>query len=251
MSSTLIFTFKRLIRGVRVLAHGRLKCLKLARSIVAEKKGIEIGGPSGVFRKSFNLPLYDAVSTLDNVDFSQSTVWANHEKSYCFHPRKTCGKTFIAEGSDLHGVPDHAYDFLLSSHNLEHFANPVKGLKEWQRVVKPGGHLIVVLPNYKQTFDRHRTPTSVQHMLEDFERDTGEDDLTHVQEILVGQSFDSPPGFEEESLKILLSNFEHRKMHHHVFDEANSRKLLEAVGFKVLAQEVQPPHHIYLVVQLP
>ncbi len=28
-------------------------------------------------------------------------------------------------------------------------------------------------------------------------------------------------------------------MHHHVFDELNSRELLEAVGFKVLAVEMQ------------
>jgi SAM-dependent methyltransferase len=251
MDPSLTFQLKRLIRGARILAHGRLRCLELARSIVVDRKGLEIGGPSHVFGKRHNLPLYDAVSTLDNCDFSQDTGWANHKNSYCFHPKKPCGKTFITEGNQLDLVPDYSYDFLLSSHNLEHFANPVKALKEWQRVVKPGGHLIVVLPHYKRTFDRNRTPTPIQHMFEDFERGIGEDDLTHVEEVLKGQRHDHPSGSEEEERKGLLRNFEHRMMHHHVFDEANSRELFEAVGFKVLAQETQLPFHIYHVLQLP
>src|SRR5947209_12532736 len=135
MSTSPTSMLKSVVRGARVLAYGRVKCLKLARSVVFGKNGIEIGGPSGVFRKRLNLPLYDALSTLDNCDFSQDTVWANHENTFCFHPKKPCGKTFITEGSHLGPVSDHAYDFLLSSHNLEHFANPVKGLREWQRVV--------------------------------------------------------------------------------------------------------------------
>ena len=70
------------------------------------------------------------------------------------------------------------------SHNLEHFANPVKALKEWQRVLKPNGALVLLLPYYRDTFDHLRQPTTVEHMLNDFDRDTLEDDLTHLPEIL-------------------------------------------------------------------
>ena len=92
-------------------------------------------------------------------------------------------KLTSAEGSHLGDIPNCKYDFVLSSHSLEHMANPIKALKEWQRVVKPGGHFLIVLPYHLWTFDRMRIPTAVEHMLEDYDRKMGEDDLTHIEEI--------------------------------------------------------------------
>lgn len=223
--------------------------MKLVRSIVTGKKGIEIGGPSATFRRIFNLPIYDHVLSLDNCDFSQNNEWASHSPSYCFSKRRECGKTYFAEGSNLSEIPAGDYDFLLSSHNLEHFANPVKALKEWQRVLKPGGHMVIVLPYYARTFDHRRVPTTVEHMVEDFEKDMGEDDLTHVEETFAAHRLNAGHGSDEELHRLLMTNFSHRMMHHHVFDERNSRALLEAVGFKVLTVEMQLPFHIYLVAE--
>lgn len=189
--------------------------------------------------------------SLDNVDFAQNTTWAHHAQNYFFCKHKPCGKTYFLEASNLSGIPSGQYDFLLSSHNLEHLANPVKGLKEWQRVVKSGGYLVIVLPHYARTFDRQRVPTTLQHMFEDYEHDTGEDDLTHVEETYAAHRLNDPSGSGEELRRVLLSNFSHRMMHHHVFNESNSKDLLEAVGCKVLAVETQHPFHIYLVAQTP
>jgi SAM-dependent methyltransferase len=244
-------SLRRVINGAKVLAQGPPRCLKEVRALIRDKRGIEIGGPSAVFRNIYNLPVYDVVASLDNCDFSQNTKWAAHTAAYQFSKKKPSGKTYISEGSQLGGIPENEYDFLLSSHNLEHFANPIKGLKEWQRVVKPGGHLIVVLPHYARTFDRRRVPTTLQHMVQDFERDTGEDDLTHMEETLVAHRLNDPSRSDEELRTLLLSNFSHRMMHHHVFNETNSRELLEAVGFEVLAVETQRPFHIYLVARTP
>jgi SAM-dependent methyltransferase len=246
-----LFSLRRIVNGTKVLVQGRPKCLKLTRSIVAGRKGIEIGGPSAVFRRAFNLPIYDQVGSLDNCDFSQNTEWAAHESAYCFSKRKPCGKSYFAEGSELSEIADGEYDFLLSSHNLEHFANPVKALKEWQRVLKPGGYLAIVLPYYARTFDHRRTPTTVEHMLEDYGKNMGEDDLTHVEETFVAHRLNEEHRSDEELHHLLMTNYSHRMMHHHVFNEANSAALLEAVGFKVLAVEMQLPFHIYLVVQTP
>jgi SAM-dependent methyltransferase len=244
-------SLSRIVRVVKIIAHGRPRCLSLVLSIVAGKRGLEIGGPSVVFRRKHNLPIYEQILSLDNCDFSQNTEWASHGESYCFSKRRKCGRTYFSEGSDLREIPDDSYDFLLSSHNLEHFANPIKALKEWQRVVKPGGHLVLVLPHHLRTFDRHRTPTTIEHMQQDYERNTGEDDLTHVEEAFNGLRLNEgwPP--DDELRAGLMNNYKERTLHHHVFNEVNSKGLIEAVGFKVLAVETQLPFHIYVVAQTP
>jgi SAM-dependent methyltransferase len=46
----------------------------------------------------------------------------------------------------LTNVNDDTFDFLYSSHCLEHLRDPVEALRNWIRVVKPGGHLVVDVP---------------------------------------------------------------------------------------------------------
>lgn len=47
----------------------------------------------------------------------------------------------------LESVADASYDFVHSSHCLEHLNDPVEGLKNWIRVLKPNGYLIVTVPD--------------------------------------------------------------------------------------------------------
>ena len=47
----------------------------------------------------------------------------------------------------LAGVADESFDFVHSSHCLEHMRDPTEALKNWFRVLKPGGHLIVLVPD--------------------------------------------------------------------------------------------------------
>jgi SAM-dependent methyltransferase len=45
------------------------------------------------------------------------------------------------------GVPDGIFDFVYSSHCLEHLTDPAEGIRNWWRILKPGGYLIVVVPD--------------------------------------------------------------------------------------------------------
>jgi len=47
----------------------------------------------------------------------------------------------------LNGVPDNSFDFVYSSHCLEHMQDPIMALANWLRVLKPTGHLIVCIPD--------------------------------------------------------------------------------------------------------
>jgi SAM-dependent methyltransferase len=47
----------------------------------------------------------------------------------------------------MSGVPNESFDFCHSSHCLEHLKDPQEGLRSWFRIVRPGGYLIVTVPD--------------------------------------------------------------------------------------------------------
>ncbi len=51
------------------------------------------------------------------------------------------------DAQQLDGIQNGSFDFAYSSHTLEHLADASKALRNWYRVVKPGGHLIVFVPD--------------------------------------------------------------------------------------------------------
>jgi SAM-dependent methyltransferase len=204
---------------------------------VSGKSGLEIGGPSNVFNRGGLIPLYGTVGSLDNCNFASDTIWAQHSpgRTFRFSADRAPGYQYVAEGVDLNEIGDGAYEFILSSHMLEHTANPLRALCAWHRVLKPDGALILLVPDMEWTFDHRRPVTTMAHLIEDFERSTGEDDLTHMSEILRLHDLRRDPGVDSfETLRSRCqSNFETRGMHHHVFDVDLVDKLLRHSGFSV------------------
>lgn len=47
----------------------------------------------------------------------------------------------------LASLANNSFDFLHSSHCLEHMHDPHTALHNWQRVVKPGGYLVITVPD--------------------------------------------------------------------------------------------------------
>ncbi len=71
-------------------------------------------------------------------------------------------RTWDIEDGDaqfLAGVPDASYDFVHSSHCLEHLHNPGEGLANWLRVIRPGGHVIVTVPD-EDLYEQGRFPST-------------------------------------------------------------------------------------------
>ena len=59
------------------------------------------------------------------------------------------------DGQTLKGLKDSEFDFVYSSHMLEHVENAETALKNWWRVLKPGGYLILYLPD-RELFERKK-----------------------------------------------------------------------------------------------
>lgn len=214
----------------------RLPLRQKYQSFVEDKYGVEIGGPSALFKRV--LPLYQFVRGLDGVNFSTDTIWEGRIKTgenFNYYRNKR-GRQFIADATDLGEIATARYDFLLSSNCLEHVANPIKALVEWKRVIKAGGGLILVVPNKEKNFDHRRPVTKFEHLLDDFTRGVGEDDLTHLDEIfaLHDLCMDRPAGGLKHFRKRSLKNFQNRTLHHHVFDVQLIEEMLDHVGFEIL-----------------
>jgi predicted SAM-dependent methyltransferase len=50
-------------------------------------------------------------------------------------------------GDNLYMFKDSVLDYVVARHNLEHYTDPIKTLKEWKRVLKKGGTLGIVIPD--------------------------------------------------------------------------------------------------------
>lgn len=225
------------------------------RSLIREayklrgKIGIEIGGPTSFFGLKGGFPVYLFAKRIDGVNYSNETVWEGkiqQGNNYRYYKNKT-GYQYITEATDLQDILSNNYDFVLSSHSLEHVANPVKALKEWFRVLKDRGELILILPDKNYTFDHRRNYTTYEHLVSDYINNTTEHDTTHFGEIL--QTHDEEKSkVKYDDCKLMLSNnFVQRCAHHHVFSLEVTKQILEYAGYKVQSQSRVPPFHMITI----
>jgi SAM-dependent methyltransferase len=218
------------------------------------KKGIEIGGPSRIFSKGGAFPVYSIVGQLDNCNFGNITVWEGsieQGQTFQFDKRKPPGRQYVLEATDMKIIDSGTYGFLLSSHALEHSANPILALSEWVRLLKNDGVIVLVLPHKDATFDHRRPVTTLEHLIADFDAGMGEGDLTHMEEILDLHDLDRDPeaggfdAFKERS----KHNVENRCFHQHVFDTCLAVELVDYMGLQIKAVETIYPMHILVVAQ--
>lgn len=218
-------------------------------ALVREKTGLEIGGPSRVFARGQLLPVYPVAARIDNVNFSTQTTWEEGLRDggeFRFDPNRAPGRQWIRDAVALTGVIDASYDFILSSHCLEHVANPLCALQEWHRVTRAGGHLVLILPDPQHTFDHRRPVTTLDHLREDRTGNRAESDATHVPEVLALHDLDRDPwaGSAENFRERVSRNAENRCIHHHVFNLSLITAMLADVGWHVLATEKARPLHL-------
>jgi SAM-dependent methyltransferase len=101
------------------------------------------------------------------------------------------------DGQTLESLSDASFDFVYSSHCLEHLEDISVTLRNWVRVIKPKGYLYVVVPDYT-LFEHHCWPSRFNP------------NHTHSFSLTLSQS------------KVGRSN------HHHIEDDV--RPLLENLG---------------------
>jgi SAM-dependent methyltransferase len=56
----------------------------------------------------------------------------------------------------LNGIADNQYDFVYSSHTLEHLEDPAEAIGNWWRVLKNNGYLILYVP-HRDFYEKKKT----------------------------------------------------------------------------------------------
>ena len=62
-----------------------------------------------------------------------------------------CGRANIADGIP---IGNGSADFLICQEGIEHFADQLRALREFNRIIRPGGALIITTPNYSNLRSR-------------------------------------------------------------------------------------------------
>uniref|UniRef100_A0A914DWZ5 Methyltransferase type 11 domain-containing protein n=1 Tax=Acrobeloides nanus TaxID=290746 RepID=A0A914DWZ5_9BILA len=141
----------------------------LAHYLLDHLKGIEIGA-------SFHNPF--CLYTI-NVDYTnEMTPFKKQEQVIAGN---LVNVDVVAPGDNL-PFPDGSQDFVIISHVIEHFYDPIKAIKEWLRVVRKGGYVYMIIPHRDRTFDKDRKRTRLSELIGRHEKPNpthSNDPLTH------------------------------------------------------------------------
>ena len=146
--------------------------------------------------------------------------------------------------SDASNIPcnDASFDYVFSSHVLEHMQNTIATLKEWVRVLNNDGILFLMLPHGDRTFDKNRKKTTLEHHITDYKNLTNAPDYSHNQEIRDGWSLNNDAKESaidyEQQWGADMWDFDFRinngVIHFHVWSQDEMTKLIQYLGLKIL-----------------
>ena len=136
--------------------------------------------------------------------------------------------------------PDESFDFVFSSHCLEHCQNTLKTLYEWKRVLRPRGVLCLVLPHAERSIDRYRALTTLDHHIADYRTLTDAFDRSHCEEMKAGwlqledldeKKFEQEWGFPCWDWD---QRFQNGVLHFHVWTQNEMLDVLRYIGLDIL-----------------
>jgi hypothetical protein len=206
----------------------------ILREVLKGKSALEVGGPSELFKDGYPTVLYDII-TPDFLIEKQSA-----EEGF--------GQNLVTNNKVYYGdctekadwdSTNKSYELILSSHVLEHIANPIKFLKLAHE--KTSQFILTIVPLAALIWDKHRPITTIEHIMSDYTNNTSENDQTH----LADSYCPAHPWYKhkDHSFKF-FDNAKYRAIHHHVFDPPLIQTVHEKSGFQAIAVWITPPHHL-------
>jgi SAM-dependent methyltransferase len=125
--------------------------------------GLEIGplhSPVAAKRDGFRVEILDHAST------------AELRAKYRDDPHVDTGSIeevdYVSDGRPLREVvgPGRSYDWIIASHVIEHLTDPIGFLSDCEALLRPGGRLVLAVPDRRKCFDALRPVSTLGAMLE-------------------------------------------------------------------------------------
>ena len=120
--------------------------------------------------------------------------------------------TVLGSAEDLSAFKDESLDFVIANHLLEHLEDPISGLREFHRVLRPGGVLYLALPDPRVSFDHDRPLTTVEHLLEEHRSGPEVNRRSHYEEYAA--NVDKAPSPARRADELMARNY---SIHFHVW----------------------------------
>jgi SAM-dependent methyltransferase len=124
---------------------------------VRELRVLEVACGRGGFLKY----LVDQGAMAFGIDFSFKAIQVAKGKSIEGNDSSTAR---LAQG-DAHALPfpDNYFDILVSCETIEHLPSPLKAVREFHRVTRPGGTLLLTTPNYLNLMGLYEVYAKFRH----------------------------------------------------------------------------------------
>lgn len=118
---------------------------KLIRSlrIPTTAEVLEIGCSGGPLQQ---ILVADGYTRLTGIDISEKAIALAHTRGLA--------NVSVMDGAQLL-FADNSFDLLLASDVLEHIENEEQAVREWYRVLRPGGRMIVFVPAFQMLWTHH------------------------------------------------------------------------------------------------
>jgi glycosyltransferase involved in cell wall biosynthesis/SAM-dependent methyltransferase len=135
----------------------------------------------------------------------------------------------IDDGERLSTFQDSSQDFIIVNHFIEHCQDPIGTFENFIRVLCPGGHIYMAVPDMRFTFDRNRARTDINHIIRDHVSGPEESRKQHYREwvTLVEPHFNRDYGDEasiENRVRELMT--QDYSIHFHTFFPEDMRALI-------------------------
>jgi SAM-dependent methyltransferase len=215
------------------------------KRITTGKRGLEIGGPSSGFEEA-----YKTAATTDLVNFSEKTLWGTFLDGSTFNYKGGgTGIVHITDGSTLDGIDDNSYDFVFGSHYLEHLNNPFKALASIKRVLKTGGHAVLILPRKEACFDHFRGHGLLEDLLVRYLHKVSESDMrySNAEAWILGNSLSKDRGagtFEQLQARTIRYPV-NKAIHTMVYDFDLLEILAKSLSFEVVRMGMEKNKNLH------
>lgn len=132
----------------------------------------------------------------------------------------------VANGGRYPFIDTGAFDFVASSHVLEHTANPARQIQEWLRIVRKGGVVYMIVPDMRYCFDRRRGLTPLPHLIDEFDSDISTISIEHYRDYIINTNDEDGIKRDISEGYVTKCHAEQGSIHVHTFTAESVKEFL-------------------------